>query len=227
MYRVHGSLKAAWAGCLLLIVAAGGVSSETLTPVRDSEGQDIGAFELWKKKKLSGKKKFFVPVGWVAYLNGYEGEVLVKRVEGSSGFGLKGTVQQVNHHGNRAQIPPRLEAGSKFEPFQNFIRGNGVPIATRHGKIRGRYQFHAKNGSGFHFFLRMYKAGVEIGQAFWLTKAEVEEWQAFELPISYFNNQVPDRCYITVDIFGKQTGNRFDAPAKGSFYLIDELTFVD
>ena len=30
-----------------------------------------------------------------------------------------------------------------------------------------------------------------------------------------------------VDIFGKQTGNTFAAPAKGSFYMIDDLTFVD
>ena len=211
--------------CLMLLAVAA-TAGEVLTPVRDAEGTDIGAFETWKRKKVGGKKLWF-PTGWVIHLHGYEGKALVKRVAGSDGFGLKGTVQQVNHHGRKSQIPPRTEAGKRFVPYQNFVRGEGVPVATRHAKVRFKYQFHAKNGSGFQFFLRMYKAGVEIGQATLLAKEEVEEWQTVEKTITYFNDEVPDRCYITFDILGKQDGNRFDVPAKGSFYLIDELTFVD
>lgn len=219
-------LRSGAAGFALLIVSALAAQAAT-APILDDRGTNIGAFDAWGKRKV-GRNRVPEPVGWLGINNGLGGKKLFKQLRESGGSAVQGTVLFQRTHGRGGiSLPPRLEAGSQWVNDNGGRRANGVPVTTRHAAISGRYRFHSVQGSGLLIFIRMQKAGVEIGQGSLLTKTEVRTATPLRIPVTYFTNETPDRCLISFDIAGKQEGNRFQPPAKGSYFVLDQFTFSD
>jgi hypothetical protein len=228
MRNTRGLRLAGLAGCLLLTLAAAnpGAGQATETPIRDRDGNDIGSLDRWHRVRLGGKR-FLEPEGWVGMHNGKFGLSLFSQVRRGDGFALKGSVERVRLHGDPFDFQPTLSAGRFDSRNEQLGSAAGVPIDFRPAFLKGEYRFKAYRGSSFRVSVRLFRDDNEVGQGFFSTKTAASAWTPFEVPINYFSESVPDRVFVILDLWGRQSGNRYAAAVKGTSYHVDSLRFSD
>lgn len=210
---------------LLAVAPPGGAGQEPARrDIFDSQHAEIGGFERWRKRRARDRT-VPEPRGWVSQLNGWWGARVLKKVRGRTGFAVKGTVIKSGHG---PLLAPTLSAGDYDPQATQTAAGRGLSeFVDRPAAVTGYYQFQPRGGDRLYVAVDIRTGGESVGRGAFETNDATIGWTEFTVPIDYDPDAQVGRLHIMAFIFGPQQGDQIFPVHKGSFYLLDDLAYVD
>lgn len=100
--------------------------------------------------------------------------------------------------------------------------GSGFPVNQRYEQLGLYYKFNKTNNTAYLFIsVGLFKNGQGIGGGVVDITTDAENYTALNIPIEYFDDQVPDSAVIMIMVADQFS----DTSASGSFAIIDDLSF--
>jgi hypothetical protein len=100
--------------------------------------------------------------------------------------------------------------------------GSGFPVNQRHEQLSLYYKFSKTNNTAYLFIsVGVFKNGEGIGGGVKDIITDADNFTALNIPIEYFDNQVPDSAIILIMV----TDQFSDTSASGSCAVIDDVSF--
>jgi hypothetical protein len=106
--------------------------------------------------------------------------------------------------------------------------GNGFPVAQRYGSLNGFYKFITTTGDALlmiEVIMTKYNSSmgfsIAVGEGNLLTFQEVSSYSEFSVPITYFDEEVPDTIEIYIQVADTSSNS---SGGIGSYALIDDLS---
>lgn len=149
------------------------------------------------------------PVGWASNnIPSFVTPISQTNSSHSGNFALKGEVESFS--------------GSPYPPiFQSGSQGEGFAVLQKHASLIGYYKLNSVEGDLFALTILMRKNGSPIGGG-GIELGNAESYTLFNIPIEYFDSQIPDSCYILGAIVNDSLD---DDPHIGSQFYLDDLSF--
>jgi hypothetical protein len=98
----------------------------------------------------------------------------------------------------------------------------GFAVSERHAVLSGFYQFGPVEGDKLVISVNMFNDTTAIGIGKLNIESIASTYTPFSVNISYFTEETPDMCLISVTIHGPASANDYH---EGSYYIIDDLSF--
>ena len=100
--------------------------------------------------------------------------------------------------------------------------GNGFPVSQRYNQVSLYYKFHKTVSTAYLILSAGFDKGEEgVGAGAVIINTEATQYTPVNIPITYINNDTPDRCLIIITV----TDQNLSTSAIGSYALIDDLSF--
>ncbi len=150
-----------------------------------------------------------LPDGWVTNnIPSFVTPISQTNSSHSGNFALKGEVESFS--------------GSPYPPiFQSGSQGEGFAVSQKHASLNGYYKLNSVEGDLFALTILMRKNGATIGGGV-IELGNASSYTLFNIPIEYFDSQIPDTCYI----IGTIVNDSLDTdPHIGSQFYLDDLSF--
>ncbi|MGV3772828.1 MAG: hypothetical protein ACO1QB_08000 [Verrucomicrobiales bacterium] len=108
-------------------------------------------------------------------------------------------------------------------PFlQSGDDATGFPISQRYEAVSGKYMFQPVGGDRFGVNVIFYRGEDVVAQGAIAITAAATAYTVFNVPMSYFSSDIPDKAIIQIQIFGPVTGSDYHL---GSVMHVDDLSF--
>ncbi|HRW20823.1 MAG TPA: T9SS type A sorting domain-containing protein [Bacteroidales bacterium] len=82
------------------------------------------------------------------------------------------------------------------DPMTNWIPQPSFEMGYRPESLFLYYKCFPHEGDSIIANIYLYKDGVVIGNPYWLTTQTVPEWTPLEIPMTYYNSEIPDSATI-------------------------------
>jgi hypothetical protein len=161
-----------------------------------------GGFESW----LTGE-----PVSW-----------------STNNYALPGAVtQSADAHSGSSALrgePKQLTPGHLAAPVIQSA-GSGFPLSRRWASLRGYYKFTSVERDALDITVLLFRNGQVIGTGYFADSVSRTAYTSFTMPLGYLVDSIPDTGFVLVSMHSESSFG--DSLHLGSFFLLDDLVFVD
>lgn len=172
-----------------------------------------GGFEQWVDEG-----NYVDPVGWLTYNDAVPAATVVFVEPGGPGpvGNFHAVITSRDVPGGGMPIQGWASAGSSGS-------NAGFPYSARPAMLTGQWQYGVQPNDTAQIEIALINSASQTWIAHGTLKVtgDLDAWQLFEVPFTYFSSEVPDTAYIQIS-----ASIDFTAPVAGSFIKIDDLAFV-
>ncbi len=177
-----------------------------------------GDFENWTTDSRDDLTGWYTTDDYLIDISGYEfpTPAVVQSNKGRSGTKA---VELTTKELNGDLFPGMILVGNSLQGFERA----SFPIANRWKFFEGYYQYTPVNGDSAFFAAFLYKSGIPIGMAQFVTDKKASSYTYFAEEIEYIvPGLTPDSASIFV-----ASSNPDESRGNGTWLLVDDLKFSD
>ncbi len=141
----------------------------------------------------------------------------------TTNFSILGINITSTNTSNSGSSAAKLEVilSNQGEVYPPILSASNIAVSQSYGSLRGYYQLNQLNADDYvGITVALLKQNSTVAGGAVKIKTPASSYTLFEIPITNFTNDIPDKAYISIIV-----ASDAEKPTVGSFALLDDLTF--